>query len=135
MHIRLLTKDNWKAGVDSPVRVYEPTWEEIEQAIVNLNGNERTMTILTKIEEGDQYMIIAGRWEDRVMVNATANNLDFHSLVDDGQPKGSTMLCVGGQLGDYEQRKCVPLGWGIRAARMYFQTGELDPAMNWVSDY
>ena len=80
-------------------------------------------------------MLVAGQWNGRCLVNATKDNLDFFSLVDPAGSGKKTMLFVGGQDGEYDDRKCVPVGWALEAAEHFFETGELKPTMNWVSDY
>ncbi len=80
-------------------------------------------------------MMISGQWDGRFMVNVTSNSRDFFSLVDPDGSRRPVLLYVGGQLGDYEERKCISYGITIEAAQYFFETGKRSPALNWISDY
>jgi Immunity protein Imm1 len=91
--------------------------------------------MLSDQQQGEHQMIIAGHWNNRMMVNLTTNNLDFSSLVDHSGSQHEQILLVGGQNGDYEERKCVPTEWALAAAQAFYETGELKQSLNWESDY
>jgi hypothetical protein len=135
MFVRLMFADEWRDRADHGTKVADPTWNQVQQAIANLDGKRKTMVVLSDKEGGDRYMIIAGQWDGCFVVNATANNLDFFSLVDPTRSTNKRTLYVGGQNGEYEERKCVPLEWVLEAAQTFLETGELKPTMNWQSDY
>jgi|SRR5215213_3198322 len=135
MFVKQMSADEWEDRADHGSVLAEPTWEQVRQAIDALDGNRKTLLTISDAEGSDHYMLIAGRWDGRFMVNATKDNFDFFSLVDPEQPGDLLTLYVGGQDGEYEAGKCVPRAWAEEAARYFFETGDLKPGMNWVSDY
>jgi hypothetical protein len=100
-----------------------------------LDGKKRTILTIADKEGSDHYMMIAGQWNGRCVVNATKDSFSFFSLVDASRSADKHMLYVGGQDGEYEERNCVPSAWALEAAKHFFEVGELKPCMNWVSDY
>jgi hypothetical protein len=112
-----------------------PSWEQVKKAILSLDGERRTMVTLSDRQGGDSSMLISGQWNGRFMVSATPNNYDFFSLIDRDRSNKKITLFVGGQNGDYEECRCVPLEWTLEAGEFYFETGELKPSMNWVSEF
>ena len=135
MFVRLMTVDDWRDRADHGITVADPAWDQVKQAILALDGKQRTMITLSDKQNSDTYMIIAGQWDGRFLVNATKNNFDFYSLIDPARSTNKQTLYVGGQDGEYEERKCVPLAWAMEAAEAFFETGELKSSMSWRSDY
>lgn len=135
MFVHLMMTDDWRNRVDHGISIAEPTWAEVRLAIEGLDGRHRTTVTLFDKEDSERYLIIAGQWAGKFMVNATIDGNDFFSLVDSSLPKDRKILFAGGQDGDYEERKCVPLLWALEAAQTFFETGELNPALAWLSDY
>ena len=68
------------------------------------------------------------------MVYSTEDNWDFYALRDDEQPVGTIELTVGGQAGDYELKRLVPLSRAIEAAHIYFDLGIRESTLNWALD-
>ncbi len=135
MFVQQLSSDLWAGGKCSDIVIGNPTWQEINAAILELDARSRTVIGLTNYQGSDHYMLIAGPWKERYLVNATKDNYHFFSLVD---PKGSRckVLCfIGGQYGDYEERYFVPRAWAIEAAEHFVETGELKSTLPWSSDY
>ena len=127
--------DDWQNRADHGIGISNPTWDQIKKGIIALDGKRRTMVSIADEQGSDHYMLIAGQWDGRCLVNATKDNLDFFSLVDPARSNKKVMLYVGGQDGEYEERKCVSLAWAMEAAKHFYETGELKPTMNWVSEY
>jgi hypothetical protein len=135
MFVKFMFADEWHDRTDRGTGMANPTWDQVKQAIAALDGKQRTMLTIADKEGGDRYLIVAGQWDGRCLVNATKDNYDFFSLVDPSRSTDKRMLYVGGQNGQYEERKCVPLDWALEAAEHFFEAGEMKPAMNWGSDY
>ena len=135
MFVKYMYADEWEERADHGSAVFGPTWEQVRQAIAALDGRRRTMVSISDSEGGDQYMLVAGQWDGRFLVNTTKDNFDFFSLVDADQPGEQLTLYVGGQDGDYDAQKCVPRAWAEEAARHFYETGDMEPGLNWVSDY
>jgi hypothetical protein len=133
VYVTSLQHDNWTNRRNDSSIVEHPSWADIEIAIRNLDGTHHT--IVTLVKNPNAYLTIGGQWNERFIVNATPDNYDFVSMVDpDGSPE-KVLLFIGGQDGEYEKRKCVPLQWVLKAAKTYAETGELDSSVNWESDY
>ena len=131
MFTKHLDIDQWAGRHKIDRAITNPTWSQVSEEITSLDGESKTMVILTDRPESDYYMIVAGCWEGGYMVNATKNQLEFFSIVD---PDGSTtkrLVFVGGQDGDYEERMFIPLPQALEAARTFYETGEFDPTLNW----
>lgn len=135
MFVKFMFADEWRDRTDHGIGVANPTWDQVRQAITALDGKRRTMLTIADKEGSDHYMLVAGQWDGRCLVNATKDNLDFLSLADRAGSTNRRSLYVGGQDGEYEARKCVPLTWVLEAAEHFFETGELKSTMNWISDY
>lgn len=135
MFVKHMSADEWEDRNDRGSVVAEPTWEQVWQAIAALDGTRKTLVGMSDAEGSDHYMLVTGQWDGRFMVNATKDNFDFFSLIDPDHTGGPLTLYVGGQDGEYEAQKCVPRAWAEEAARHFFETGDLKPGLNWVSDY
>lgn len=135
MFVQQMTVDMWQNRADHGAIVENPTWEQVAEAIAQLDGDNRTLVTLSDSAGSDRCIIVAGQWDDRFIVNGTPGNHDFYSLIDTSRSDDKRILFVGGQNGDYRESQCVPMGWAVQAARTYFETGALDSALNWISDY
>jgi hypothetical protein len=135
MFVKFMFADEWRDRADHGAGLANPTWDQVKQAITALDGKQRTMLTIADKEGSDHFMLIAGQWNGRCLVNATKDNLDFFSLTDPAGSSNKRTLYVGGQDGEYEERKCVPLAWAVEAAEHFFETGDLKSTMNWASDY
>ena len=119
--------------------VQNPSWSEIEAAILSLDGKTSTLVVLDPgppkgPPTGDHHMGIGGGKNDLCVVYLTEGNLRFANLEDPGRTGGAgrvTML-AGGQEGDYRAEQCVHRALALRAARAYFETGTRAPDLRWV---
>lgn len=135
MFVKSMFADEWRDRADHGVEIPNPTCEQIEQAILQLDATNKTSVFLSDKPQSESYMAISGPWNGRYMVNVTIDNCDFFSLLDSSASTNKVLVFVGGQDGDFEERRFVPLEWALEAARCYYETGERKPTMNWVSDY
>ncbi len=135
MFVKVLTADDWHDYKDRGVETANPTWDQVRQAILALDGKQRTIVSIGDKLGSGHYLLVAGQWAGRLLVNATRDNTDFFSLVDPSRTSDNVTLYVGGQDGEFEERKCVPLAWALEAAEHFFETGDLKSTMNWQSDY
>jgi hypothetical protein len=134
MYVQFMSADDRNMLGDEEDAVSNPTFAQIEQAILALDGKDRTTVILSPSAQSDEHMCIAGQWDQRCMVYATVDNLEFFSLIDLTQSSDLITLLVGGQSGFYERIKCVPITWARDAAKVYFEDGVRAPAFEWVID-
>ena len=111
-----------------------PSWEWVETHIAHLDGRTKTTVTLAPSSEMDCHMCVSGQWDGKFMVYFTENNVEFISLIDPGGSATKTYLFVGGQDGEFEERKCVPESWALQAARYYFDHGKMNPSLTWERD-
>jgi Immunity protein Imm1 len=109
-----------------------PTWEQIETAIRQLDGERRTLVILG-VGDPVPHMAIGGGEDGKYIVYATPDNMSFHTLVNPGAPPGRCMLTAGGQRGDYDLKICVGLREALLAAKTYAESGQIDAGLTWES--
>lgn len=134
MFTKFMFTDEWQDRADHGIGIASPTLNQVKQAIASLDGKRRTIVLLSEKDGCDAHMGVSGRWGRDFMVYATKDNRNFFSLVDSTRSSDKVMLYVGGQDGEYEERKCVPLTWALEAAEYFCETGELKSTMNWVRD-
>lgn len=135
MFVKILSVDDWREKVNYGKSIDNPTWHGVEQAIASLDGRQRTIVTLSDAAGSQHYMIIAGKHDGRLLVNTTTDNWSFYSLIDPRRSDRKQLVCVGGQDGEYEDRKFVPVDWAIQAAREFFDTGQRKASLDWISEY
>ena len=135
MFVKSVTADEWDSRTNHGSRISKPKWEQVVALILAMDGKRRTLVGLSDKEGSDHYMLVAGKWDGRYLVNATKDNMAFVSLIDTTRPTQKKLLYVGGQDGEFDEQKCVPLSWALEAAEHFYLTGEMKSTMNWASDY
>jgi len=108
--------------------VSNPSWSQIEAAIRGLDG-ARNWLISLVIGDPVPHMAIGGG-PDRYILYATSDNLTFATLVNPGVGPGTIEL-VAGQRGKYQARNAVSLALVLQAAKLFTESGVLDPALKW----
>jgi hypothetical protein len=114
--------------------VVDPSWESIQAAILALDSTTKTLITIADREWSDYFLMIVGKWDDRVLVNSTKNNQIFFSLTDPTRAEKSRTLLIAGQQEETEDNKLVPLDWAIEAAQHFYETGERKSTLNWRRD-
>jgi hypothetical protein len=116
-----------------------PTWEDVEGAILALDADTRTEVMLAPTApqgppEGDHHMGIGGGKDGMCIVYMTEDNLQFWNLEDPskGEETRRVRMLIGGQEGEYRQAQCVPREWALRAAREYVESGRRTADLTWV---
>ena len=134
MFVQHLFADEWLDQIDQGRGINDPSWADAQQAILSLNAITKSIVTLADREWSDYFMLIAGSWDGRVVVNATRDNLNFFSLIDPAGSREMRSLSIIGENEQHEERKCVPVSWAIEAAQHFFETGELKSTLSWVRD-
>jgi hypothetical protein len=135
MFVEYMLADEWHDRVDHGTGMSHPTWEQVRAAMRSNDGVHTTIVGMSDKNGSDHYMLIAGHLEGRYLVNSTKDNREFFSLVDNTRSDEKKTIFVGGQNGEYEDRKLVPLAWALEAAAYFYKTGDLSPHLNWVSEF
>lgn len=109
-----------------------PTWQQIEATICELNGKNQTLVTLGSDEES--YMSIGGGEAGKYIVNVTFDGVTFYNLVDRSQTDRVESLVVGGQLGNYPAKLLANLDSVLLVAKSFAQTGKLEESLTWEED-
>jgi hypothetical protein len=119
--------------------IEDPTWEDVQRAILSLDGRTNTEAMLAPAPpkgppEGDHHMGIGGGKDGRCVVYFTEDNLRFWNLEDATTRHGEhrIRMLVGGQEGEFRMRQCVPREWALKAARYYFEHGKRADDLPWT---
>ena len=107
-----------------------PNWAEIEMAIRELDGNDRTL-VLFGSNTPAPHMAIGGGSDGRYIVYATHDNITFYTMVGTDRSEGKAVFTAGGQAGDYPIRNCVKLEQALRAAQVFAEEGKVDGSFEW----
>ncbi|NEQ36787.1 MAG: hypothetical protein F6K40_11060 [Okeania sp. SIO3I5] len=132
MFVLDLSVEKWVGNQDEGDFIENPTWQQIESAIGELNGTSKTLVTLGADEE--IYMSVGGGAGGQYIVNVTFDNLTFYNLVDLSQLEEVQQLVVGGQLGNYQAKICVDLQTALLAAKTFALAGELEESVSWEVD-
>ena len=133
MFVSDLSVEKWIDNFNQDELIENPTWEQIETAIRELNGKNKTLVTLGS--EDETYMSVGGGRGGKYVVTVTFDNLDFHVLVNFLKAdKKVEKLIVGGQEGNYSAKMCVDLLPCLLAARTFSESGKLDSLLSWEED-
>ncbi len=132
MFVLDLSAEKWVGNKNESSFIENPTWQQIEAAICELDG--KTQTLVTLGADEDTYMSIGGGETGKYIVNVTFDNMTFYSLADRSQPEQIEELVIGGQLGNYPAKLCVDLPTTLLVARVFARSGELEGSVTWEED-
>ena len=110
--------------------VSNPNWADIEMAIRELDGSDRTLVSFGSNTPAP-HMAIGGGSEGRYIVYATHDNITFYTMVGTDRSEGKVVFTAGGQPGDYRIRNCVTLEQALRAAQVFAEEGRVDNSFEW----
>ncbi|MEA5598292.1 Imm1 family immunity protein [Rivularia sp. UHCC 0363] len=132
MFVSNLSVEQWIDNFNQDELIEKPTWNQIETAIRELNGKNKTLVTLGADDE--TYMSIGGG-AGKYVVTATFDNFDFYILVNLLKPDDQIeKLVVGAQEGNYSAKMCVDLLPCLLAARTFVESGKLDTLLSWEED-
>jgi hypothetical protein len=107
-----------------------PSWIDIETAIRQLNGNDRTL-VLFGSGTPVPHMAIGGGSNGKYIVYATHDNITFYTMVGTDRSESKVVFVAGGQPGDYPIRNCVTLEQALRAAQVFAEECRVDNSFEW----
>lgn len=107
-----------------------PSWIDIEAAIRQLNGVDRTLVLIAS-GVPVPHMAIGGGDKGRYIVYATHDNITFYTMVGTDKSEGKVIFVAGGQPGDYLIRNCVTLERALRAAQVFAEECRVDSSFEW----
>ena len=132
MSVSFLERDEWSEVVDHGSRMAHPSWEQVEKAILSLDGTVHTIVRFGFNE--DSYMTVAGGSDGCYLVFVTTDGSSFSHLVDVSKSNEPVLLDIGGQPGEYPLKRCVSLDVARDAAKVYFECGRLKSDCTWETD-
>jgi Immunity protein Imm1 len=126
-----MTTEKWIGNKNEGDLIENPSWNQVEKAIRELDGEHQTLVTLGVNE--DTYMSIGGG-ENKYIVTVTFDNFNFYILIDSTKSEQIEKLVVGGQKGNYPANQCVDLLRCLLAARTFTELGKLDDLLTWEED-
>ena len=137
MHIKVLDcEDLFAQLAGHKIWIENPTWEQIEEAIDDLDGNGHSIIVLQKEINflDDEYMVIGGGGSDHRYVcfirTPEPNQLDWQLI----NPSGSTSLTAKilvSEMVELSLRDCVTYTDVLQAAETYALSGTKDKSLHW----
>lgn len=123
--------DDWKGREDEGVELCDPTWEQLEELILSLNGQNKTLVTFDN-EDEEWYMAVGGGPSQYILYLSFEDEERIVELVDPTQPEDSYVkLTVGGQWGEYPQNTCVSQEKVLMAAKTFYETQTPDERLSW----
>ncbi|MFN6489216.1 MAG: Imm1 family immunity protein [Nostoc sp. DedQUE03] len=127
-----LSAETWLTNSNQGELRKDPNWIQIEAAIRDLDGKNKTLVTLKSDDE--TYMNIGGGKSDKYVVNVTFNNTKFYVLVNLSKSDEIENFVVAGQQVNYPAKMCVDLLHCLLAARTFTESGKLEPLLSWEED-
>lgn len=132
MFVLDLSVEKWVGNQDEGTFIKNPSWQQIESAICELNG--KTQTLVTLGADEESYMSIGGGEAGKYIVNVTFDGITFYNLVDRSRTEKVESLVVGGQMGNYPAKLCADLQTVLLVAKSFAGTGEVEASVTWQED-
>ena len=132
MSIDRASCDGWIVGKDAGQVVENPTWEDVKQMILSLDGWNRTLVTFGNYDEG-YYMAVGGGDNRKFIAYVSYDEEErvYNLTNQNGDKNEFVKLVVGGQRGRFPADTCVSQDMVLSAAKVFFETHELAPDMKW----
>lgn len=118
----------WQGGLLQETTVDNPTWQQIEAAIVALNNNERNDLYL--YAKDTTWLGVGGGAGQYMLAGGIGDNL-FPILVDPGSTsERKVSLTVGGQTADYPENQVHDLAQTLAAVRSFYELGKFSSSFH-----
>ena len=133
MAIERLCICDWANRDQRDVDIREPSWAQVEAAILALNNRNLNDLYLTPRESSPETYLGVGGGAGRYLVTGAIGKETFPTLVNSASSDDTMVpLVVGGQLGDYPARWLVTLEDALRATRLFYDAGGFDCTVEWA---
>lgn len=113
-----------------PCELPNPRWADIELAIRQLNGDDRTVVSFGSGTPAP-HMAIGGGRGGKYIVYATHDNITFYTMVGADRSEDKVVFVAGGQPGEYLIRNCVTLQQALLAAQVFAEECRVDSSFDW----
>ncbi len=131
MFITKFSVENWIGNQNKGSVEQAHSWQEIESAIRELDGHQKTLVTLET--DSETHMAVGGGL-GKYIVYLTFDNENFHYLVDPSKSDIDEFAIVGGQEGVYPAKSCVDLNTTLKAAKAFAELGTMEESVNWEKD-
>jgi Immunity protein Imm1 len=131
MFITKFSIDEWIGNQNKESIESVNSWQSIESAIRQLDGQRKTLVTLET--DGETHMSVGGG-QGKYIVYVTFDNESFDYLVDPTKPNTEELLLVGGQIGHYPAKSCVDLDMTLKSAKAFAEKGEMLDSVIWEKD-
>lgn len=108
--------------------VPQPTWEQIEAAVWQMDGHGRCeVSVMTD----DEHYLSLGGGADGIYVCQVETPQGSFVVRDLTQPGGQVVPVNDGQPSLYDARHVIDLGRALQATHYFATTGQMDPSLEW----
>ncbi|GAB1542553.1 hypothetical protein NUACC21_52270 [Scytonema sp. NUACC21] len=135
MFVKILSYENLNDKSRS-VEVVNPTWSDIRDAILKLDGHYRSSISLMKDEddEYEEYMGIGGGGNSGLYIcfisTQNPNDCDWQ-LYDPSKSSSDSVEIIAGQKTWFALNVCVGINEILKASEAYARFGKKDESLYW----
>jgi hypothetical protein len=132
MIVKLLMVENQPEGDDF---IEEPTWDDIEEALNMMEGNDRTYIGLYKVEEptDEEFLMVGGGEDGKNYVCTYYNRAKGEYTVvnqHEKDPDGVIEVPIGQVIGK-RKKFCNDLKDIIQPVKYFYESGTMSPDVKW----
>ncbi len=137
MYVKKLTIDNLDNLEEGNItqEIDNPTWNEIESAIKNMDGERRSIVILSpKLSdhpEDDEYFNIGGGENGLYICFLYDIQGNEFALINSSQKSDQLIQIFAGEKLTRALNECVGLEAVLLASQTYAESGKLDKRFSW----
>ncbi len=114
-------------------QLQNPSWEEVEQCVRQLDGVRRTEVLISHRGD-DVFLGVCGGASGRYYVGVRTADEENLAVVGHPDAQGEVVMLTGGQEVRYPSRFLVDLETAIRVAKHYFEQSTLTTDVAWEPD-
>ncbi len=123
--------DNWEQGNDEGIEIYDPSWNEVRELILQLDNEKKTLVTFGDEDMG-YYMAVGGGGDQYILYLSFDDEERIVELVNSKETKeGYAELVVGGQRGRYPENSCISQSEVLTAAETFFRFQTPDEKLIW----
>lgn len=116
-------------GPSGPIASLEgPAWSQVEDALRSLDAEKETDLTLQSEEQGELVIIGGSGWYLVSLIRRTGETFD---VIDRTKPSFPVQLKMGARPVEYDSQYLCDLETAIRAARRFFETGQMEESLCW----
>lgn len=114
-------------------RVSNPSWRDVESAVLAIGtGEEPDTVLLQQPDEELPWLTVGGKRDNRYSVTVEVRPAEAFVLMDPTEAEGDVEVTFPFGEWDIVARKTlVPLDAALQAAKHYFETRLADPKLTW----